>query len=132
MKLRAIILTFALTFAINISVFAQGYGAGYKYVDGGGIFTNSVIPLGAAKYKDSEDNFVNVSNVDLSRLKVGKSYKTNILKLVEIGDAGIGAAAKNGNITKIHYVETKKNKVFIPLLFFPIHVDKVETVVYGE
>ena len=73
-----------------------------------------------------------VSNVDLSRLKVGKSYKTNILKLIEIGDAGISAAAKNGHITKIHYVETKKNKVFIPLLFFPIHVDKVETVVYGE
>lgn len=132
MRLRALISAFVLIFALNTCAYAEGYGRGYKYVDGGGIFTNSVIPLGAAKYKDSEDNFVNVSNIDLSRLKVGKSYKTNILKLIEIGDAGINAAAKNGHITKIHYVETKKNKVFIPLLFLPIHVDKVETVVYGE
>lgn len=125
MRLRVLISAFVLIFALNTCVYAEGYGSGYKYVDGGGIFTNSVIPLGAAKYKDSEDNFVNVSNVDLSRLKVGKSYKTNILKLVEIGDAGIGAAAKNGNIKKISYIDVHEMTVFI---FFK----KITTTVYGE
>ena len=125
MRLRVLISAFVLIFALNTCVYAEGYGSGYKYVDGGGIYTNSVIPLCATKYKDSEDNFVNVSNVDLSRLKVGKSYKTNILKLVEIGDAGIGAAAKNGHIKKISYIDVREKTVFI---FFK----KITTTVYGE
>lgn len=130
MKLKILLLILVTLFFPSSQAFAEGYGGGYKYIDGGWIYTNSVIPLSAAKQK--EGGFVNASNIELSRLKMGKSYKTNILGLVEIGDAGIKTAAKNGNITKIHYTEVNKHKVYIPLLFVPIYVDRLETVVYGE
>ena len=56
----------------------------------------------------------------------------NILKLIEIGDSSITAAARNGRIKKIHYVDTQVNKVYVPLLFLPIYAKETKTVVYGE
>ena len=129
MKIKKLFIVLAFLFVIPPS-FAEGFGGGYKYYDGGFIYTNATLPLSAKKR--NEENFVNVSNVNLSSLKQGKSSKTNILGLVEVGDAGIMAAAKNGGIEKIHYVETNKHKVYVPLLFIPIYVDKLETTVYGE
>ncbi len=128
MKLKILLMATLLLF--NTQAFAEGFGSGYNYTDGGLIYTNVTLPLSASKFK--ENNIVNVSNLNYSSLRQGKSSKINILKLVEIGDAGIMAAAKDGNIKKIHYVETKKQKVYVPLLFIPIYVDKLETTVYGE
>lgn len=101
------------------------WGSGYKYVDGGGIYSNVTFPKTVGKNIDNK-------SVDLSNLKKGESGSMNILYLFEIGDSGINAAAKQGNIKKIHYVETKNEKIYIPLLFFPIYVKGIKTVVYGE
>lgn len=129
MKIKKLFILLAFLFA-STPCFAEGFGSGYRYYDGGFIYTNATLPLSAKKR--NEENFVNISNINLSSLKQGKSSKTNILGLVEVGDAGIMAAAKNGGIEKIHYVETNKHKVYVPLLFIPIYVDKLETTVYGE
>ena len=69
---------------------------------------------------------------DLSKFKKGEAASHNFFNLIDIGNAGIDAAAKNGNIKKIHYVDTKVGKVYIPLFFIPIYVKETKTVVYGE
>lgn len=109
----------------NTSPCFASWGKGYKYVDGGGIYSNVTFPKTVGKNIDNK-------SVDLSNLKKGESGSMNILYLFEIGDSGINAAAKQGNIKKIHYVETKNEKIYIPLLFFPIYVKGIKTVVYGE
>ena len=70
--------------------------------------------------------------IDLTKLKKGESTSHNILMLVETGDAGVDEAAKKAGITKIHYVDTKIQKVYIPLGFIPIYVKERKTIVYGE
>ena len=62
---------------------------------------------------------------DLSALKKGTSHSTNILFLVEVGDAGIDTAAKNADIKKISYIDVNERMVFI---FWR----KVTVNVYGE
>ena len=104
-------------------VYAEGYG--YKYLDGGGVYTNITMPN--CIYKDSQQH-----NIDINKLKKGKSTTTNILGLVQTGNAGILAAAKEAGITKIYFVEWKKTKVYVPLGFIPIYVAGIETIVYGE
>lgn len=47
-------------------------------------------------------------------LKCGEAATNNILGIVETGDRSIQAAAQNGGITRIHDVDTKVNKVYIP------------------
>ena len=37
--------------------------------------------------------------------KVGEAYATSVLGLVATGDAGVNAAAKNGNLTTISHVD---------------------------
>ena len=68
----------------------------------------------------------------LSNLKVGISTTNNIFGLIQIGDGGIMAAIKNGGISQIYYIETKKTKIYLPLGFIPIYVAGMETRVYGE
>ena len=46
-----------------------------------------------------------VANGDLSYSKVGTAMATSVLGLVATGDASIKAAASNGGITKIKFVE---------------------------
>lgn len=94
--------------------------------DKGLIYSGSKFPQSAANSIDT----ININ--DLIELKKGESTATNILGLIETGNASIEAAAKNGNITKIHYVDTKIEKVYIPLLFIPIYAKEVTTIVYGE
>lgn len=96
-----------------------------QFYDKGLIYTNSSYPQSAAA-ADSADLS------DLSCLKKGESSMVNIFNLVETGDASINAAAKNGNIKKIYYVDYKIGKVYIPLLFIPIYVKEKKTIVYGE
>lgn len=62
---------------------------------------------------------------DTKNLKQGSSKSTNILYLFETGDAGIDAATRDGNISKIHFVDITEKSVFI---FFR----SLTTTVYGE
>ena len=101
----------------------------YIYQDLGGIYTNTTFPVDTAQVQADEGNG---KNVDLTKLRKGESKSTNILLLVDIGDAGIDSAMKNGGITKPLYVDTEIHKLFIPLVFIPIYVKETKTMVYGE
>lgn len=78
-------------------------------------YTNATYPVTATGNEVKE----------LSTLKKGTAHSTNILFLVEIGDAGINTAAKNGDIKKICYIDVNERMVFI---FWR----KVTVNVYGE
>ena len=96
------------------------------YYDKGAIFSGSTFPQSTA-------NAVNLpKQQNLHKLKTGYAAKTNFFGLVEIGDSGIDKAAKQANITQIHYVDTTVSKVYIPLLFIPIYAKTTRTTVYGE
>lgn len=96
------------------------------YYDKGAIFSGSTFPQSTA-------NAVNLPKQQkLQKLKTGYAAKTNFFGLVEIGDSGIDKAAKQANITQIHYVDTTVSKVYIPLLFIPIYAKTTRTTVYGE
>lgn len=60
-----------------------------------------------------------------SSLKSGTSKFTNILGLVETGDAGIREAAVNAGIKKIHFIDVNEKSIFF---FFR----RIRTTVYGE
>ena len=98
-----------------------------KYFDYGLIYSSS-------KYPQSVAN--NVENTppkeDISRLKRGTASSRNFLGLVEVGDSSIDKAAKEANITKIYYVDTSLNKVYIPYFIIPIYARQKTTIVYGE
>ena len=103
--------------------------SGYIYYDLGGIYSNTTFPVDVAQVQDDEGDG---KEIDLVKLRKGEAKATNILMLVEVGDAGIDAAMRNGGITKPMYVETEIHKVFIPLIFVPIYVKESKTIVYGE
>lgn len=133
--MKNIYLKLLLVFLLATPVFGEGFGTGggYTYFDGGNIYTNTTVPSSIAKSAGLNDTFISSKEkVNLSDLKVGVSVTTNILGLIQIGDAGIMAAIKNGDITKVHYIETKRTKIYIPLGFIPIYVAGIETRVYGE
>ena len=97
--------------------------SGYRFYEAGSLYTNAHYPQSAAK---------DINTVDweeLAKLKKGTASAKNIMRIAEFGDASIHKAAKDGNITKIHYVDTKVDKVWIPSFFF---IREVRTVVYGE
>ncbi|MDD3150946.1 MAG: TRL domain-containing protein, partial [Candidatus Gastranaerophilales bacterium] len=121
--------------------FAIGAGGGYHYVDGGGFYNDVTIPLDVAKDINSEENETKIvpisdkaKNNAISEkiLKSVSVERTNILGLVELGDAGIYNALKKSGIKTVHYIEVKKQKVYIPLIFIPIYFNKYITTVYGE
>ena len=94
------------------------------YFDWGGLYSGSGFPVDTAK---------NVDNAFVTEgLKYGEASTSNILGLVEIGDRGIEKAAKNGGIKKIYYVDSKVDKVYLPLGFIPIYFKQTKTIVYGE
>ena len=62
---------------------------------------------------------------DLSNLRRGQATATNILYLVETGDAGIDTAARNGGISKISHIDVNE----VSVLFF---FRKLTVTVYGE
>jgi hypothetical protein len=100
---------------------------GYKYFDAGGLYAGTKFPQSVATDINSSEN-----PVDIYKLKRGESASRNILRLIEIGDASINTAARNGRIKKIHYVDTQISKVYIPILFLPIYAKETKTIVYGE
>lgn len=95
------------------------------YFDYGIIYTNNSFPTDVSK--NIENN-----SPQLEKLKQGEAVSNKILGLVEIGDRSIDTAAKNGGIKNIHYIDTKICKVYIPLIFIPIYVKQIKTIVYGE
>lgn len=62
---------------------------------------------------------------DLSTLKKGTASTNNILYIVEVGDASIDTAAKNGGIKKISHIDIQEKSIFI---FWR----GVKVTVYGE
>ncbi len=78
-------------------------------------YTNASYPLTATGTKIT----------DLSNLKSGKSDCLNVLWFVEVGDAGIEKAMKDGQIKKVSFIDINEKTVFI---FFR----KITTTVYGE
>lgn len=123
--MKKIICTVCACFVLTaLQVQASG-GWGYKYTDAGGIYTGTSFPQSVSKNID-------ISQENLAKLKKGESSAQNILQLIEIGDASINKAAQNANITKVHYVDTKVSKVYIPLGFIPIYAKETKTIVYGE
>jgi hypothetical protein len=77
----------------------------------GGLITSVTAPITAT------DNQVSS--------KVGSASCTSILGIVAFGDCGINAAAKSGNISKIHHVDYSATSVLGIFSSF-------ETKVYGE
>lgn len=65
------------------------------------------------------------ASAKVDSLKVGKSQCKDVLALVAQGDASIAAAMKNGNITKVHFVDWKANNI-LGL------IGTYECTVYGE
>ena len=114
----------ALGLSLNCA-FAVGLNSN-AYFDKGLIISGSTFPQSVS----NEIN--NIDSKNIQNLKTGVSVKRNILGLIELGDAGIQQAAKQGGITKIHYVDISVNKVYIPLLFIPIYAKATQTTVYGE
>lgn len=98
-----------------------------KYFDYGLIYSGTKYPQSVA------NNVENVQyNTDLTKLKQGKASTRKFFGLVEVGNASIEKAAKKANITKIQYVDTSLNKVYVPYFIIPISVRQKTTIVYGE
>lgn len=120
---KVVLSLFAIFLSANIS---HAKSDTSSYFDKGLIYSGS-------SYPESVSKSINVLPPNhLSELKTGEATATNILGLVETGDASIEAAAKNGGITKIQYVDTKIGKVYVPLLFIPVYVKETKTIVYGN
>ena len=98
-----------------------------KYFDYGGIYSGSKYPQSIA------NNTENIApQIDTSHLKQGTSSSRNFFGLVEVGNSSINKAAEEANITKIHYVDTNLNKVYIPYFIIPIYARQKTTIVYGK
>ena len=115
--LLTLFLLTSITYALNLNDTSY-------YYDKGEIYSGSTFPQSATKAIHNSESY--------THLKRGTSEMQNVLGLVEIGDASIETAAKNGNIKKIHHVDTEVSKVYIPLLFLPIYAKETKTIVYGE
>ncbi len=68
------------------------------------------------------------TNLDKTVLgnKIGKSSYQSILWLVAWGDAGAGAAAKNGGITELNHMDIEYFTIFFGTYY------KATTIVYGK
>ena len=81
----------------------------------GVFYTNATYPVTAT----------GVNTNELARLKKGSASTTNVLWIVEVGNAGIDEAAKRAGIKKISYVDINEQTV----LFF---WRQLTVNVYGE
>ena len=122
----------------------QGCYTGYKYVDGGGIYADVNLPYITGKSihlyenKNVKGRIIPISQkaqekkLNIETLKRGKSQRTNYLRLIEVGNAGVLKAAENGGISKIHFIEVTREKLYVPMGIIPIYFDRFITTVYGE
>ncbi len=105
LNMKKILATLVLLFALTGT---QANAMGLFY-------TNATYPVTATGTKVQ----------DLSKLKKGEASTTNVLFIVEVGDASIDTAAKNAGITKISHIDIQEKTVFI---FWR----GVKVTVYGE
>ncbi len=84
------------------------------YTPRGALVTDVTLPYAVAD-----------ASAKVESLKVGKSQCKDLLSLVAQGDASVAAAMKNGNITKVHFVDWKANNI-LGL------IGTYECTVYGE
>ena len=85
-----------LAFSIVAVIFATGCATP---IPAGGFYTEVAFPGG-------------VGSGDLSYSKVGVATSTSYLALIATGDASIKAAAENGGIKEIKYVDYSTKNVF--------------------
>lgn len=86
--------------------------------------SNNEINISYKKNVDDEDDHEKI----YAGLKKGESTSLNIMGLVEMGDAGFMTACKNGNISKIYFTDSKKERLWAYYFFY----EKLTTIVYGE
>lgn len=79
-------------------------------------YTNATYPMEATGVKLTRDNYC---------LRKGQASATNILSIAEFGNAGVSAAARNGNIRQVYFIDMHEKSIFI---FYR----KITTTVYGE
>jgi hypothetical protein len=114
------------------------FSFGYKYATRGFVYTETRTPEflpKAPNLKPISSKEINVAHQQYygeegyrppyAGLKKGLSNSVNVLGLVELGNAGIKEAAKNGNISKIQFVDAKRERLYV---FY----EKLTTIVYGE
>ena len=89
------------------------------------LFSSSAYAFGLFYTDSSYPVAATGTKVDLAKLKQGQSDCINVLGIVEVGDAGIEKAVKNGGINKISFIDINDKTIFI---FFR----KITTTVYGE
>lgn len=116
----------SLIFLLPIQAYAIGVNAD-KYFSHGVIYTGSKYPQSVANNGQNTE-----LETDLSQLKQGKATAGSFFGLVEVGNASIDKATKNAGITKIHYIDTNMQKVYIPYFIIPISARQRTTIVYGE
>lgn len=68
------------------------------------------------------------NKVNPKPLKTGAACVTNVLMLIATGDSSVETARRNGDITKVAFVDTSYNSFWIYLPF----IQKGCTVVKGE
>ncbi len=78
-------------------------------------------------YKDTASYSID-NSVKVKPLKTGTACVTNILFLFALGDSSVEAARKNGDITKVAFVDTSYNDFWFYYPFF----QKGCTIVKGE
>ena len=79
-------------------------------------YTNATYPLMATGVKTTKS---------IDCLKKGEASAKSILGIIELGDAGVKAATKNGDLKQVYYIDVHQKSIFV---FFK----KVTTLVYGE
>lgn len=121
---KIVLSLFAVLLSANIT-YTKGIETSSNF-DHGLIYSGSKFPQSVAKAINT------TPPKNLSELRCGVATTTNILGLIETGDASIEAAARNSGIKNIQYVDTKIGKIYIPLLFIPIYVKETKTIVYGN
>ena len=86
------LIAFVLTFVTQNSANAMGL-----------FYTDATYPVTATGTKVP----------DLTGLKKGSASTTNVLFVVEVGDASIDEAAKKAGIKKISYIDMNERSIFI-------------------
>lgn len=88
--------------------------------------TNKFVNVAYTKNNDDDED--EDSGRTKTGLKKGEANSINVMGLVEMGNAGIYTAAKNGEISKIYFVDSKKERLWAYYFFY----EKLTTIVYGE
>ncbi len=107
----------ALIGILAVSLFSfTGCGALIAMGGGGTLYQDTKIPSGAVAYYGATTN---------SMSKIGKASATSILGILLTGDAGLEAAMRAGNITKLHHVDVQLTNILGIIATYT-------TIAYGE